>query len=227
MMLADIPPRTGGTSGHGLGACSVFGHRASEGRRRCEMKGRLAAFGGAFCIALLIVSGAYAGKPDKPPKPDKTPRPGNIAVECITFSGLDLEGHQQVEDCCPNAGPFPLYKMTLPNGFGHNDVGTYDGELFMNSMRVGQNRQYVVQFTGDHVDSGNRISIQIIGGDIDYNKKTKVLTVTFTLDNCMCTEMCDTCTLPESNPLEFKLVRTSDLSDCPVVPVDWCRCPNR
>ena len=54
------------------------------------------------------------------------------------------------------------------------------------------------------------------------------VTVTFTPDNCMCTEMCDTCTLPESNPLEFKLVRTSDLSDCPVVDdVDWPRDPNR
>ena len=189
------------------------------------MKGRLAAFGGVFCIALLIVSGAYA---DKPPKPDKTPRPGNIAVECITFSGLDLEGHQQVEDCCPNAGPFPAYRLTLgPNGFGSHPSGAYDGELFMNSMRVGQNRQYVVQFTGDHVETGNRISFQIIGGDIDYNKKTKVLTVTFTLENNMCTEMCDTCPELHSSPLEFTLVRTSDLSDCPEVDVDWCRCPNR
>ena len=189
------------------------------------MKGRLIAFVGVFCIALLIVSGAYAGKPDKPPKPDKTPRPDNIAVECITFSGLDLEGHQQVEDCCPNAGPFPAYRLNLPNGFGSHASGEYDGELFMNSMRVGQNRQYVVQFTGDH-DSGDRISIEIIGGDIDYNKKTKVLTVTFTGENNMCTEMCDACPFPFSNPLEFKLVRTSDLSDCPEVDVDWCRCPN-
>jgi len=189
------------------------------------MKGRLIAFVGVFCIALLIVSGAYAGKPDKPPKPDKTPRPDNIAVECITFSGLDLEGHQQVEDCCPNAGPFPAYRLNLPNGFGSHASGEYDGELFMNSMRVGQNRQYVVQFTGDH-DSGDRISIEIIGGDIDYNKKTKVLTVTFTGENNMCTEMCDACPFLFSDPLEFKLVRTSDLSDCPEVDVDWCRCPN-
>ena len=227
MMLAGIPPRTGGVSGHGLGARAVFGHRASEGRGRFEMKSRLVAFVGVFCVALLIASGAYAGKPDKPDKPGKPPRPSNIAVECITFWGPDLVGHQQVEDCCPNAGPFPVYRLTLgPNGFGSHPAGTYDGELFMNFMGVGQNQQYVVQFTGDHIVSGNHISIEIRGGDIDYNKKTKVLTVTFTPENCMCTEMCDTCPLPFSNPLEFKLVRTSDLSDCPVVVVDWPRDPN-
>ena len=188
------------------------------------MKGRLAAFVGIFCIAMLVVSGANADKPPKEPKP---PRPSNIAVECITFSGLDLEGHQQVEDCCPNAGPFPLYKMTLPNGFGHHDVGTYDGELFMNSMRVGQNRQYVVQFTGDHISSEDHISIEIRGGVIEYDKKTKVLTVTFTRENCMCTEMCDECPILFSDPVEFTLERTSDLSDCPVIDVDWTRDPNR
>ena len=227
MMLAGIPPRTGGTSGHGLGACSVFGHRATEGRRRCEMKGRLVAFVGIFCIAILVVSGANADKPPKEPKP---PRPVNIAVECITFSGPDLVGRQQVEDCCPNAGPFPVYRLTLPNGFGSHSPGTYDGELFMNSMRVGQNRQYLVQFTGDCIDCGleDHISIEIRGGVIDYDKKTKVLTVTFTRENCMCTEMCDTCQLPFSDPLDFTLVRTSDLSDCPVVDdVDWPRDPNR
>jgi hypothetical protein len=192
------------------------------------MKGRLVAFGGVFCIAVLIVSGAYAGKPEKPDNPNKPPRPDNIAVECITFSGPDLVGRQQVEDCCPNAGPFPAYRLTLgPNGFGNHPEGTYDGELFMNSMRVGQNRQYVVQFTGDNIFSGDHISIEIMGGDIDYNKKTKVLTVTFTHENCMCTEMCDACPIPFSNSVEFTLVRTSDLSDCPVVDVDWPPDPNR
>ena len=52
------------------------------------MKTRFGALVGVFCIALLIVSGAYAGKPtDKPDKPGKPPRPGNIAVECIEFTG--------------------------------------------------------------------------------------------------------------------------------------------
>jgi len=228
-MLAGIPPRTGGTSGHGPDVCSVSGHRASEGRRRCEMKGRLVAFAGVFCIALLVVSGAYAGKPDKPDKPGKPPDPGNITTECITFSGPDLVGRQQVEDCCPNAGPFPVYRMTLPYGFGGHPPGTYDGEIFMNGMRVGHNRQYLVQFTGDCIDCGseNRISIEIRGGAIEYDKKTKFLTVIFTRDNCMCTEMCDECPFLFSSPVEFTLERTSDLSDCPVVDVDWTRDPNR
>ena len=188
------------------------------------MSGRLVAFVGIFCIAMLVVTSANADKPPKEPKP---PKPSTIAVECITFSGLDLVGHQQVEGCCPNAGPFPVYRLTLPNGFGSHSPGTYDGELFMNSMRVGQNRQYLVQFTGDHIFSGNHISIEIRGGVIEYDKKNKVLTVTFTGENCVCTEMCDTCPIPFSNSVEFTLVRTSDLSDCPVVVVDWSRDPNR
>ena len=80
MMLAGIPPRAGGVSGHGLGACafSITGLQKKE--VGCEMKGRLVAFVGVFCIAMLIASGAYADKPPKEPKP---PKPANIAVECI------------------------------------------------------------------------------------------------------------------------------------------------
>jgi hypothetical protein len=74
------------------------------------MKGRLVAFAGVFCIALLVVSGAYAGKPDQKGKP---PRPGNIAEECIVFTGDYLEGGQVVVGCCPNAGPAPAYTMTV------------------------------------------------------------------------------------------------------------------
>ena len=186
------------------------------------MSGRLVAFVGIFCIAMLVVTSANADKPPKEPKP---PQPSDIAVECITFSGLDLVGHQQVEGCCPNAGPFPVYRMTLPNGFGSHPAGTYDGEIFMNFLGVGQNRQYVVQFTGNH-SSGDRISIEIRGGAIEYDKKTKVLTVTFTRENCMCTEMCDDCPYLFSSPVEFTLERISDLSDCPVVDVDWTRDPD-
>ena len=77
------------------------------------MKGRLVAFAGVFCIAMLIASAAYADKPtDKPDKGGKPPHPGNIAEECIVFTG-DLEGGQVVVGCCPNAGPAPAYTMTV------------------------------------------------------------------------------------------------------------------
>ena len=35
-----------------------------------------------------------------------------VRSELITFSG-DLTGAQEVIGCCPNAGPFPDYTMTL------------------------------------------------------------------------------------------------------------------
>ena len=63
------------------------------------MKRRRVAFVGIFCIAILMVFSADAKKP---------PRPGDTAKECFVFTG-DLEGSQVVEDCCPNAGPFPAY----------------------------------------------------------------------------------------------------------------------
>ena len=71
------------------------------------MKSKLVTFAAILCIASLIASGAYAkGKPVKPEKPD------NTQTEWITFTG-DLMGSQEVEGCCPNAGPFPEYTMAL------------------------------------------------------------------------------------------------------------------
>jgi hypothetical protein len=154
------------------------------------MKGRLAAFGGVFCIAMLIASGAYADKPkDKPDKPGKPSDPGNITTEWIAFSELpdmdaDLLGAQEVVGCCPNAGPFPLFKMTLPHDLGdpegpHIPQGTYEGELFINGYGAGRDRQYIVQFWFNE-----DVNFVIVGGEIDYNKKTKVLTVIFTHEDC-------------------------------------------
>ena len=164
------------------------------------MKGRLVAFVGVFCIATLIASGAYAGKPDKKGKP---PRPGNIAVECITFSGPDLVGHQQVVGCCPNAGPFPAYTMTL-NNLGLLN-GTYEGQLFINNYGAGRNKKYIVQFWNDEIG----IAIEIIGGVIVNDKKTKVLTVTFEDETGW--DFISKMPIPNMN---FVLKRTSDLTDC-------------
>jgi len=149
------------------------------------MKGRLVAFVGVFCIAMLFASGAYAGKPDKEPK---EPKPGNITTECIVFTE-DLEsvpGGEVVEGCCPNAGPFPAYTMTL-NVMGI-DPDTYDGQLFINTVRTRVNRQWItgykVQFSTwvwdiDTLPGKGDYFFEINGGDIVYDKTNDLLTVTF------------------------------------------------
>jgi hypothetical protein len=156
-----------------------------------EMKGRLAAFVGVSCIALLIVSGAYAGKPtDKPGKP---PKPGNVTTECFVFTG-DLEGGQEVEGCCPNAGPSPAYTMTLD--VVGVEYGTYEGYLFAKPVRTkfkGQTTErYKVQFyTWDSETEIPEIpgegdyffEIFCDGDDIQYDETTDVLTVTFDNDH--------------------------------------------
>ena len=137
------------------------------------MKRRLIAFVGIFCIPVLIVSGAYAQKPDNP---------GKSQTEWIGFSG-DLTGGQDVNGCCPNAGPFPPYRMCLAFAEGKP---CYDGYLFINGYGAGKNRQYIVEFwTGETWPPGdNDVAIEIIGGVIDFDRTTKVLTVTFTDEPC-------------------------------------------
>ena len=168
------------------------------------MKGRLFAFAGVFCIALLIVSGAFAGKPTKPPgKPgggeDKT------RAECIVFvdNGNDLDddhvwlaGGQDcaIEGCCPNAGPFPQYRMTLHNACYESPYEAakclqvdepFLGRLFMNGF--GRNAPYegwLVQFWTCDYRSGERphygdFFFQIRGGTGGDDKKTKVTVVNF------------------------------------------------
>ena len=137
------------------------------------MKGRLIAFVGIFCIAVLIVSGQDAqDKPDKP-VPSK--------AEWIAFDG-DLVGGQAVVGCCPNAGPFPEYRMCLNFWVGTYPPGWYDGQLFINYYGAGRNRKYIVQFWNDALPG---LAIEIIGGVIDYDKKNGVLTVTFTDELCV------------------------------------------
>jgi len=167
------------------------------------MKGRLVAFVGVFCIATLIVSGAYADKPDnsgKPPKEPKEPhRPGNIAVECMAFSGEPLLGHQQVVGCCPNAGPWPAYQMFLDFELIVDDEvvydvnGLYDGHLYAKPVRTkfkGQTtRRYMVNFCtwdwGTEIPGDDDYFIEMWsdGDDIQYDETTDVLTVTFDNDH--------------------------------------------
>ena len=154
------------------------------------MKGKLLAFASILCIASLMASGANAGKPDKPPG-----KPGETQTELIEFKAFpsppefltNFIGSQPVEGCCPNAGPFPQYTLTLTMDLVGIDgtyylAGVYDGYVFMNAYREGKNRLYQVQFWTDELsepDLVDQLCIEMYGGVRDYNKKTKVLTVTF------------------------------------------------
>ena len=153
------------------------------------MKVRLyALLGICICIAILIVSGpdTQGKKPDKPVEPDPP------EIEWITFTG-DLEGDQVVEDCCYNVdtGVYSTYTMTLNFDVGEDEAGSLYiqagtqivGHLFINYAHPGR-KKYVVHFWND--DFG----IEIIGGVIDYDRKTEVTTVTFTDEEClMCEEL--------------------------------------
>jgi hypothetical protein len=158
-------------------------------KERCEMKGRLAAFVGVFCIAMLIVSGAYAGKPSKEPKP---PKPGDTTKECIVFTG-DLEGSQIVEGCCPNAGPFPAYTMTLRIEELPLEVWgkTFEGDLFAKPVTTrvkGQKTErYIVQFLTWDWETGipgdGDFFIEVFSDGDDIAETDNVLTVTFDNDH--------------------------------------------
>ncbi len=108
-------------------------------------------------------------------KPSKPPRP--TSGEFITFSG-DLGGSQEVEGCCPNAGPFPEYTMTLSETFPHEMFGEHTGNIFMNSLGRKVQGDYIVQFWWEE-EPDNDYFIEIRGGETEYDKRTKVLTVTF------------------------------------------------
>jgi len=108
------------------------------------------------------------------PKPEQN-------SEWITFSG-DLYGEQEVVGCCPNAGPWPEYTMTLSEVFQTVfEPGTYHGHIFMNCFGRNMLWDYIVQFWwgegGD--DYFYEYFIEIRGGEAHKDKKTKILTVTF------------------------------------------------
>ena len=140
------------------------------------MKGKLIAFASILCIASLMASGANADKPnesDNPGKGNKGDKPGDTQTELIVFTGA-LAGVQEVEGCCPNAGPFPEYTLTLNTNLDFTDAsfypaGTYEGQVFMNGGKF--------QFW---TEGPEHICIEIYGSVEDRDRKAKVLTVTFT-----------------------------------------------
>jgi hypothetical protein len=127
----------------------------------------------------------------------------------ITFDG-DLEGSQEVLGCCPNAGPFPEYIMTLNDDFPEEMLGEHEGQIFMNFFMFmsepgkgkKMHKAYIVQFWWT---DANDYFIQIKGGDIEENKKTKSLTVTF--NDVPCEIWINDLLLEEPVPVTFTLTR--------------------
>ena len=189
-----------------------------------------------FVSLMFVVTGLEAGKPDtdNPNKPPKTDNPKKTKAECILFTG-DLLGMAEVEGCCPNAGPYPTYTMTLslPDSGDPNYQYQYSGpgQLFMNGSGSGPNPGYKVQFwswDGDtETPSGGDIFFEIDGGDIFfYDRKNEYLKVTFTGAK-PALWLYDGNWDPDANegdgccaivapvgPVTFDLIRTSDLSYC-------------
>lgn len=172
----------------------------------------------AFASLMFVVTSIEAKKPtDKPDNPKKT------KAECIFFTG-DLLGMAKVEGCCPNAGPYPAYTMTLDlhDEDGNAYVGDYDGQLFMN---FAADQGYKVQFWNWDSDNetpgvGN-IFFEIYGGDITYDRKSKFLHVAFSeaLPTLWLYDDWDPVTGTGAIeapvlPVSFELVKTSDLTYC-------------
>jgi len=114
-------------------------------------------------------------------------KPGKPDTGWIEFFDGDLIGGQEVIDCCPNAGPWPEYRMMLtfavPDEHGNPGFSSgiyYDGQLFISGYGAGRNRKYIVQFWNEEMRTG----IEIIGGVPDGDKKDKISTWTFTNDKC-------------------------------------------
>ena len=162
---------------------------------------------------MLVATGIEAKKPvdGKPDNPNKT------KAECIVFTG-DLVGMAEVEGCCPNAGPFPAYTMTLnvkdEDGNAYYE-GPYDGQLFMN---FAPDQGYKVQFWNrdKETPSAGEFFFEINGGDIIYDRKTKFLKVTFKDELPTLWLYDDLCCAIEAPvlPVSFELVKTSDLTYC-------------
>jgi hypothetical protein len=106
---------------------------------------------------------------------------GKLKPELIIFKEGNLEGNQTVFGCCPNAGPFPEYTMTLSGVFG-NISGTYDGHIFMNSTGRQSPGDYIVQFWWGN--KPNNYFIEIRGGEAHNDRRNKILTVIFEDAQC-------------------------------------------
>jgi len=142
-------------------------------------------------VSFILVSCKYDGSPtqntsdletlrlSKPNKPN--PNKPKLNSENITFTG-DLVGSQIVVGCCPNAGPYPEYTMTLSDEFPEGFPGTHTGNIFMNSFGRQLEWAYKVQFWWEEEGEGEYF-IEIRGGEVHKDKRTKILIVTFTKED--------------------------------------------
>jgi len=117
---------------------------------------------------------------------DKKPAKG----ELITFTG-DLEGvppTQLVFDCCPNAGPNPPYTMKLSTEKFPPEISgrKLDGFIFLNNFGRNLPWKYKVSFwwVEGPVEDPDTTLIVVRGGEPYQDRRTKILTVTFTEDTC-------------------------------------------
>ena len=99
-----------------------------------------------------------------------------VNTELITFTG-DLEGSQEIAGCCPNAGPNPEYTMTLSDEFSPEFRGEHTGKIFMNSFGRNMPWEYKFQFWWE--EDGTTYFIEIRGGEVHRNPKTKIVFVIF------------------------------------------------
>jgi len=166
------------------------------------MKAGRVAIVGILFIAMLVVSGANADKPQGQGKAGKPP-----STECIVFTG-ELEGKQLVEGCCPNAGPYPAYTMTLSNGIlADIPGGKYPGNVFMNRWGPGRTFHYIVQFWAPY-EPYDELFLAVVGGVVREQTKNK-LTVDFDSNNSVCRDYSGTRDQPCLHSPTFTLVRTS------------------
>jgi hypothetical protein len=135
-----------------------------------------------FSMSIVFVGCEYEGQPTQTTSNLETQSLSKkpIKPELIKFTG-DLSGQQEVLGCCPNAGPFPEYTMTLSETFGELS-GTYDGNIFMNKVGRKPNQSYMVQFWW--TESANNYYIEIRGGAFEEDKKNKTIIATFTEESC-------------------------------------------
>jgi len=127
---------------------------------------------------------------------DKKPQKG----ELIIFEEGDLAGNEIVMGCCPNAGPWPEYTMTLS---GPLPAGTYVGNIFMNSTGRQSPGDYIVQFWwSENVTDTSFIEIR--GGAAHNDRRNKILTVTFKDAQC---EIWINDVLIETVSVSFTLIR--------------------
>jgi len=182
----------------------------------------------AMLVGLVfVVTNATAKKPVKPP-----PDSDKTKAECIIFTGaletmLDWE---VVEGCCPNAGPWPTYAMTLD--LPHEDDPEFrysytgPGQLFINGYRIGKDSGYKVQFWSwdwdTEIPGRGDVFFELYGGDVVEDKKSKTLTVSFedelpTLwlyDHWVADEGC-CADVASVGYVSFDLLRHSDPDNCP------------